>query len=326
MKFKETNFDDYIQNNKICNLHPKLKPVINSLPTALDNMPNIMLHGPAGTGKYTQSLVIISRYSPSCLKYEKKMSLQITKQPCNIKLSDIHYEVDFSLLGCNSRLVWHDIYMQIVDSISAKLVKTGIILCKNFHAINGELLDIFYSYIQHNNNGVTIKYIFITEQLSFIPNNMIDSCKLIPVSRPTKTTYTKCSKKKMTNINLSNITNIKSISDAKPNHAVYCDRIIEAIRNADTLKFVQLRDLLYDILIMNLDVAECIWYILKTFILDGSIKEKDVSSTLMKTYIMLQRYNNNYRPIMHLESFIFTLINTIHGYSYSPSNTTTSTK
>ena len=326
MKFKETNFDDYIQNNNICSLHPKLKPVISSLPVELDNMPNIILHGPAGTGKYTQSLVIISRYSPSCLKYEKKMSLQITKQPCNIKLSDIHYEVDFSLLGCNSRLVWHDIYMQIVDSISAKTVKTGIILCKNFHTINGELLDIFYSYIQHNNNGVIIKYIFITEQLSFIPNNMVDSCKLIPVPRPTKTSYSKCVKKKMTNINLINITNIKSINDVKPNHTVYCDRIIDAIRNADTLKFIRLRDLLYDLLIMNLDVAECIWYILKTFILDGSIEEKDVSSTLIKTYIMLQRYNNNYRPIMHLESFIFTLINTIHGYSYSPSNIAASTK
>ena len=155
---------------------------------------------------------------------------------------------------------------------------------------------------------------------------MVDSCKLIPVPRPTKTNYNKCSKKKMTNVRLTDITNIKSIENAKPNHAVYCDRIIDMVRNAETLKFIQLRDLLYDILIMNLDVAECIWYILKTFILDGSIKEDDVSSTLMKTYIMLQRYNNNYRPIMHLESFIFTLINTIHGYSYSPSNIAASTK
>ena len=322
MKFKETNFDEYIQNSKLCNLHPKLKHVINALPKSLNDMPNIIMHGPIGTGKYTQSLVLISRYSPTALKYEKKMSLQITKQSCNIKLSDIHYEVDFSLLGCNSRLIWNDIYSQIVDSISAKNIKIGIILCKNFHSINGELLDIFYSYLQHNKNGVIIKYVFITEQVSFLPNSIIDSCKLIPIPRPTKTNYNKCSKIKMTNIALDQITNIKSMGKTKLNYIYYCDRLIDQIRNTHSIKYVQIRDYLYDMLIMNLDISECIWYILKTFILDGSIKEADISSTLVKTYTMLQRYNNNYRPIMHLESFIFTLINTIHGYSYSPSNIT----
>ena len=320
MKFKETNFDEYIQSNKVCSLHPKLGTIINALPESLNDMPNIIIHGPIGTGKYTQSLILIGRYSPSSLKYEKKMTLQNTKQTCNIKLSDIHYEVDFSLLGCNSRVVWHDIYLQIVDSISAKNVKTGIILCKNFHAINGELLDIFYSYMQHNKNGVTIKYIFISEQVSFIPNNIVDSCTLIPVARPTKTNYAKCSKMKMTNVTLNKITNVKCLGENKLNHAFYCDRLIELIRNVDSIKYVQVRDFLYDMLIMNLDITECIWYILKVFILDGSIKESDISPILMKTYIMLQRYNNNYRPIMHLESFIFTLINAIHGYSYSPNN------
>ena len=324
MKFKETIFDEYIQSNKACNLHPRLRPVIDALPSSLNDMPNIIIHGPIGTGKYTQSLILINKYSATSLKYEKKMSLQITKQTCNIKLSDIHYEVDFSLLGCNSRVVWHDIYLQIVDSISAKNVKIGIILCKNFHTINGELLDIFYSYMQHNKNGVTVKYIFISEQVSFMPNNIVDSCKLIPVARPTKTNYAKCSKTKMTNIMLSRITNVKCLGENKLNHVFYCDRLIDLIKNANAIRYVQVRDFLYDMLIMNLDIMECIWYILKTLILDSSIKESQVSSILMKTYIMLQRYNNNYRPIMHLESFIFTLINAIHGYSYSPNNITAS--
>jgi len=324
MKFKETNFDEYIQSNKASNLHPKLQPITDALPVSLNDMPNIIIHGPMGTGKYTQSLVLINRYSPTLLKYEKKMTLQINKQTCNIKLSDIHYEVDFSLLGCNSRVVWHDIYLQIVDSISAKNIKTGIILCKNFHAINGELLDIFYSYMQHNKNGVTIKYIFISEQVSFMPNNIVDSCKLIPVARPTKTSYAKCSKMKMTNIALHQITNVKCLGENKLNHVFYCDRLVELIRNVDSIKYIQVRDFLYDMLIMNLDITECIWYILKTFILDGSIKQADISPILMKTYIMLQRNNNNYRPIMHLERFIFTLINAIHGYSYSPNNITAS--
>ena len=38
--------------------------------------------------------------------------------------------------------------MQIMDSIIAKDNKTGIIVCKNFHCIHNELLEIFYSYMQ----------------------------------------------------------------------------------------------------------------------------------------------------------------------------------
>ena len=321
MKFKETSFDEYIQSNNSHNLHPKLASIYNKLPGNIEDMPNLIVYGPDGTGKYTQSLALIKKYSSSCLKYEKKMSLQINKQSYNIKLSDVHYEVDFSLLGCNARVTWHDIYLQIVDSISAKAVKTGFILCKNFHAINGELLDTFYSYMQDNKTNVIIKYFFITEQVSFIPNNIIDCCEIVSIPRPTKTNYGKCNKIKMTNIVLSNISNIKCLEGSGvPNHVFYCNRIINVVRSADSIKYTQLREYLYDMLIMNLDITECLWYILKSLITSKHIKGDDISPILIKTYIILQRYNNNYRPIMHLESFIFTLINAIYGYSNGTGN------
>ena len=63
----------------------------------------------------------------------------------------------------------------------------------------------------------------------------------------------------------------------------------------------------------------------KTLTLEKHIADDCISPILVKTYTMLQRYNNNYRPIMHLESFIFTLINAIHGYSNSANNIATTT-
>jgi len=130
----------------------------------------------------------------------------------------------------------------------------------------------------------------------------------------------------MTNIVLNDISNIKSLSsDRKPNHIYYCDRIICMIKDTNSIKYIQLREYLYDMLIMNLDVTECLWYILKTLILEKHIADDCISPILVKTYTMLQRYNNNYRPIMHLESFIFTLINAIHGYSNSANNIATTT-
>ena len=53
-----------------------------------------------------------------------------------------------SLLGCNSKVLWNDIYNQITDVVSMRADTTGIILCKYFHKIHSELLDIFYSYMQ----------------------------------------------------------------------------------------------------------------------------------------------------------------------------------
>ena len=94
-----------------------------------------------------------------------------------------------SLLGCNSKIIWHEIFNQIVDIISVKQEKIGFILCKNFHLIHSELLDIFYSYIQHFNHSqanVFIKFIIISEHISFIPNKIQNICQVLQIGSPTK--------------------------------------------------------------------------------------------------------------------------------------------
>ena len=81
----------------------------------------------------------------------------------------------------------------------------------------------------------------------------------------------------------------------------------------DELKFSKFRDLLYDIFIYNLDITNCIWYILINLIELNKIKSNNMSEILLKTYNFLKYYNNNYRPIYHLESYLFYLIRIIHG-------------
>ena len=80
------------------------------------------------------------------------------------------------------------------------------------------------------------------------------------------------------------------------------------MKNIEELKFLKFRDLLYDILIYNLDMNECIWYILSTLIQEGLIDHKKIPDTLIKTYKFFQYYNNNYRPIYHIENYLFYLI------------------
>jgi Cdc6-like AAA superfamily ATPase len=148
MKLCETHFEEYIiENNKI-NLHPKLDQIYEKLPKTINELKNLIFYGPCGTGKYTQMLKSIKKYSPSELKYERKISVSFNKHQYFFKVSDIHYEIDMSLLGCNSKLLWHEIYQQIIDIISTKIDKSGIIVCKYFHDIHSELLENFYSYMQ----------------------------------------------------------------------------------------------------------------------------------------------------------------------------------
>ena len=97
-------------------------------------------------------------------------------------------------------------------------------------------------------------------------------------------------------------------------HKIICDKIIKEMIDVDDLKFLKFRDLLYDIFIYNLDITDCIWYILTNLIQSKKIKLTNMSTILLKTYSFLKYYNNNYRPIYHLESYLFYLTSIIHGY------------
>lgn len=172
---------------------------------------------------------------------------------------------------------------------------------------------------QNNALMVNLKFVLITEEISFIPDNIINCCEVIRVSRPTKTAYNKCLKKNLPPAyKLDNITNIKNLDlttdELMHPYKFICDKIIESMMHIDDIKFLKFRDLLYDIFIYNLTISDCIWYILSTLVQNKSIKSSDISKVLLKTYSFFQYYNNNYRPIYHVENYLFSLISLIHNY------------
>jgi hypothetical protein len=315
MKLYDNHFEDYIKNNKERSLHPKLSKLYDdSFPKTLKDLKNIIFYGPKGVGKYTQMLTAIHRYSPSLLKYEKRISIPFNKSIYFIKISDIHFEVDMSLLGCNSKLLWNEIFNQIIDIIMTKSNNMGIIVCKYFQDIHSELLETFYSYMQTNYmfSKIYLKFILITEDISFIPDNILNCCKIIRVARPSRLNYNRAIKIK-TDLKepLHEITNIKnmqsSLKQIMQPHTIICDKILYNILHKEDIKFITLRDNLYDIFIYNLIVPDCVWYILHKLIMDNKLKSDDLSAILLKTYTFLQYYNNNYRPIYHLENYVFFL-------------------
>jgi len=331
MKYYETHYEEYVSSVNKMNLHPEILPIIKTLPNEIDKLTNIIFYGASGVGKYSQSLYLMKKYSPSDLKYEKKITIQTEKQEYNYKISDIHFEIDMSLLGCNSKILWNEIFLQIIDIVSVKQNKTGIILCKNFHLIHSELLEIFYSYMQQYNSiysNIKIFFFILTEQLSFIPTKILNVCHLLRIQRPSKDLYKKLynnnSTELLDTISLESIVNIKEIRSfhlikdsnniPKDVFNTICDSIIEWILVPDKIEFTNFRDVLYDILTYNLDVAECIWYIITYFINNNHLNSKNITDILIQSYYFFKYYNNNYRPIYHLESIIFYIIIKVHGY------------
>lgn len=327
MKFYETHFEDYC------------KSYIDRGIAQVDMSKNIIIHGASGVGKYSYMLSLLKSLSPSQLKYDKKVKASTDKQSYTYRISDIHYEVDMSLLGCNSKIVWHEIYSQIIDIITIKPDKLGYIVCKNFHAIHNELLEIFYSYMQKHCYGyegksreIQVYFILLTEQVSFLPNNILNRCQIRGVPRPNRDDiiqFANSNKSKdvahiLNQIENKDIINLKEVYSFSLIESVdkvptdyfnsVCDIIITEMMRLhkgeyDHTNITFFRDCLYDILIYNLDGIECIWTIYKYFVENGFIVDKGKNAILMKKLTtILKQYGNNYRSIFHIEHAVFSIL------------------
>lgn len=388
MKYYETTFEEYLHASKENNLHPELDPLFSQFPKTIDQFQNLILYGPSGSGKYTQALKIIEKYSPSKLKYDRKIGVSndkmdkkkqilvetvskkktgdgtaksaaasvataVSKKEINIskkqeftyRISDIHYEIDMTLLGCNSKTIWHDIFFQIVDIVSVKPQKTGIILCKNFEATYNELLDIFYSYMKHplEHMKIQIYFILLTESVSFIPNNILNSSCVIPVRRPSKEQYISMieSQRKhfffscqedgygtnnmlacMNEIDESTVVNskelfmlkkLKRLEDLPTDiEMTICDKIMKSMEHPNKINLVEFRNVIYELLVYNVNIPECMYYIISESIQKYNLDESSISDMLKYSYTFLKYFNNNYRSIYHLESMIFFIMNKMH--------------
>ena len=345
MKFYETHYEDYYHSVEKYNFHPLLEEQYKKFPKHISGFENTIVYGPGGSGKYSQVLYLLKRYSPSQLKYEKKITACTEKQSYTYKISDIHYEIDMALLGCNSKQLWHEIFIQIVDIVSMKNDnKFGVIVCKKFHSIHNELLEIFYSYIQQYpgprygpNSGynllgtpIQIKFVLLTEHVSFIPNNIINRCYVLNVPRPDKNRVKDAlgicksglDREQMTNIldqiESENVTNHKelysfvlvksSLALPRDNFNTICDAVIDEMEQVSSMSIARFRDHLYDMLIYNLDIFECVWYIFSYFMKRNVFSSEKLESLLPKMYLFFRQYSNNYRTIFHLENIFFLMI------------------
>ena len=303
---KQKTFTHLLKKVDSNNFHKKNSKLIDMLPDEIIDIPNIIVYGSNNIGKYCFSLLLLKKYSSTNLRYEKKVTIISQHIIHTYKISDIHIEIDFECLGCNAKILWSNIYNQVYDIACINSNKTSIILCKNFNKIHSELLENFYSYMQENFfDSIHIKFIILTNSIAFIPSNIIDISKLITLKVPNKTNL------KLYNNNLKYNKN-KDLSKLFTPYKLTADKLINYVRNYKTNNLSRLRELCYDLLVLQLNIQDAMMYITEQLVISNHIHKDNVNIILIKTYVCLKYFNNNYRPIYHLENYFINLIRHIY--------------
>ena len=274
--------------------------------TLLEDLKHLIFYGKRGIGKYYQTLLFIKKFSPSKLKYNKKMYIE---NEYYIKVSDVHFEIDMATLGCNCKIIWGKIQKQITNSMESLNISKSIILCKNFHDINKDLL--------HNFKNTMLKnccYIFLTEHVCFIPTNIIHISEIICLKNITKKVF----KQHFKTFN-NNRGNLLAFHDKRINefHGIeyidqkYINIIINYLEKSKTsFSYLTLREHIYNLLIYQCNIENCIWHLINFYIRRYS--NIHIDKIIIETYNFLIRYNSNYRPIFHLEYIILFIFNNVN--------------
>lgn len=325
MKFQESQFEDYVRAVQERNFHARLERLWAALPEDVHQMPNLLLHGPNGVGKYSQALHAIHRYSPSGLKYEKRIFVPTVKKLTSaVRLSDIHFEVDFSILGRNAKTAWHAIYQHILAVISTRRNRCGIIVCREFHTIRAELLDVMYSYMQQYNSGdIVVRWVILTDEYSFLPEELVQRFSTIAITRPkavdlrwkqsaAEEHFLRGEYEQLDAVTNVQTGNIKTIHLKVPDPTYFISlRIVQLIMTAHQSFPYEMREALYDILLYQLDVHACVRSILTQCIQQEALTIKGAGVIIQQLYLFFKFYNNNYHPIYHLERIIICIMRAI---------------
>lgn len=270
---------------KYIELNKKIKPF--SLKLGKNELNHYIFFHQNPCYNYVKSLESIKKYSPSLLKYSRKVEIEYNSVIYNFNVSDIHLEIDFDLLGVNESNVFQEIYLHIKHNMISNK-DFFIIVCLNFQNIKKELLHIFYSFM----DDPKIKIIFLTNQLSFITDDILEAVTIHreKITEPLFGTNSVESDLEICD-QMSKITKLLSFY-------IRTKADISSIRSA-----------IYDALVNNINIYDLFTRLIEDIISNKYIKAEKIQDVMKKLVNIIEKFNNNYRSIFHLEYIIIYLMN-----------------
>jgi hypothetical protein len=115
---------------------------------------------------------------------------------------------------------------------------------------------------------------------------------------------------------LCHIKNIKELYFVKNWELYTSNRLLELVStpicheliNVNDFSFIRFRELLYDILVYNVEVSDSLWIVFGKLLDSIRVSDTHIQTWLSHTFIFFKYYNNNYRPIFHLEYMFLSLM------------------
>tara|TARA_B110000114_G_scaffold42707_1_gene45067 strand:+ start:599 stop:1390 length:792 start_codon:yes stop_codon:yes gene_type:complete len=239
---------------------------------------HLILYGNNNIDNYCYALNILKKKSKTELKYSRRIAIRYNANDMLFNISDIHIEVDFHLLGVSEYNIFLELFTHVKENIAINK-KEFYIVCLNFHNIKPELLSIFYTFLDEE----CVQFIFLTSKISFVCDKILQR------------------------------TVIKKVNGSPPIIPPNIEQnVLELalfISQDNKKPFFYLRELLYKFLVLNLDIHDCFQKLIVILIEKEYITFLEINKVLKEYSNFISKYNNNYRPIYHLESYIVFLIN-----------------
>jgi hypothetical protein len=264
-----------------CNIDYINEKILDLLP---EQSHNLLFYGSVESKLYSYAIKYVQQQSPSQLTYEKKMTVSFNNDEYIYRISDVHIEINFEFLGCIAKNLWAAIYHNI-EQLAGN--RKFIVLCRNFCSVNNELIDNFYTYM--NQSKSTINFIFLVNNISCLPKELVDSCNIIPLKRISN------SKLKIESVKTDFVNNVFSF-----------------IKNRKTFTIKALRGILYDILIYQIDIYDFFYNLMKKISQELKPSQEKMFKLLNEINNILKLFNNNYRSIYHLENMVLSIITILY--------------
>ena len=250
-----------------------------------------IVHGPCPSANRAYALEMLRPLSPSDLQYDRKIVYHGEKHAVNIMLSDVHYEIDMSVLGKSARTVWHQIYATIIDSIKASCTKRAIIMCKSFDGCCADLVRVFFSYLQRPMlMPVQTSFVILTSHFAFLPSSITSRCRA--VSAPSKL-----------------------LGANKFTPTPLCKRVLRCITGE--INIIDLRSVLYEVQIYLFSIDKIAWGLVHQIAQQRARQQTPLTCeelSFIVRHIMecSYSYNTCYRPIFHLEKLALGLARVVN--------------
>lgn len=297
---------------------------------------NTIFYGPKGSGKYTILMNMLIEILGEDVLKKKNTKFNIHKSCGNSKEytileSTYHFEINLNKYLFNDRISLVNLIYNLIQTKDINTYKYKIIVIRNIHYLKSDVINFFAS--------VTEKYCDNCRFLMTCSNNMTYINRILKgrfiilkVPAPTKEELFKFSKEILDqydcNITDSQIDSIindtgrnlnklllnlqfscenKKYYKYKDTLELYCEHIYKLIKKKKIENLIKIREFCYELITKNINITSFIIELVNFFNKQEIDRERKLKILEWGT-IFQERLSRAYKEIIHLEAFIFKII------------------